>query len=275
MSRQVEKEKRELMFMLRGLVKTRVVGIFPDGKLEYRIHYQLASGRPDTALMGAVGMEGMMKVATKQAGIPSDKMSHANMGDDHVFMIEKGYIGMIERIIQVYRKFGMELNVEGRLASDLECIQFCQHRIVAVDGVYRMVRDWRKVIGKVRTGYRWHATETEFDVYAATVGVCEGILNAGVPIISTFAEYLRQFGQPNDEVRKSHWHYKQLSFSDYRFVPISWATRVSFERAFGITPSEQARLEELISGQPRTWSSKSAHQKPQVYSDVPQFNHGF
>ena len=109
-----------------------------------------------------------------------------------------------------------------------------------------MVRDYKKVIAKTLSSYRWYRDTETVKTYLGTVGVAEGILNRGVPVLQAYAEWMRTQGTVRLHTVEGEWKYRNLNMDkdEFRSMDISFETRESFERAFGVSPVDQVLLEQ-------------------------------
>jgi hypothetical protein len=152
---------------------------------------------------------------------------------------------------------GQEMVVE-RPVSVLEEVRFGQAAPVCVDGTYRMVRDWRKVLSGGTTSHR-HLREPRFaPLWLSGVARCEYHLARGLPIVGHWAHKLLA-KYPNTEPRLAE-HLREYEYLGVPlnkvladtpvFVEPSMSTRLSFWRAFGLPPDDQVALEASLTEPP-------------------------
>lgn len=246
--------------VLRMQLKNQVSGRFPDGTVSYTVTGNRMSGDLNTALGNCVIMSCMTHFAfDHEVGQGNWRM--LDDGDDCSVIVSRRHCGSREvgAVLDWYGKFGMDMRLDGRgSAQDPECVEFCQSHPVSVGGDWRMVRDWEKVLATTSSGVNWHLTIGGFRTYAGAVGIGDGILNEGIPVLQEWANYLRKVAAVRGPLRDPdkttmEWRFQEipvLSLERVRVVEILDSTRSSFARAFGINPATQARLEDMIRALP-------------------------
>lgn len=213
--------------------------------IKYAVRGRRMSGDVNTALGNCLLMVTFVATAMRKFGIKDYDM--ADDGDDCLlFLEEHQWQEVKDQLSAEFLNYGQELKVEN-VARRLEDIIFCQSRIVLVDGEPRMVQDPGKVITGVLAGAKLRSAQCRKQVMGQR-GPCLLALSSGVPVLQKLAvELIRRFAMP-----------KHLDYSDGLYVkaclesvgirqarerPVSWDTRVSFQRAWGMPPEEQVALE--------------------------------
>jgi hypothetical protein len=178
-------------------------------------------------------------------------------GDDCVVLSEGALVTTLTPLINpFYALFGIDMRVEG-VVHRFEDIEFCQSKPVEfICGKYKMVRDYRKVVSSVMCSGKWTKLNSyDLKYRLATIGVCETILNLGIPVLQSFALACVR----NGDVKKMLKH--DVSGSYFRAViemrkfgmtelrvmrpaPITHDARESFERAFGMDVQTQKYWED-------------------------------
>lgn len=245
---------------LRQLLKWQEVNVCStrDG-VRYTVCGCRMSGDPNTACGNCILMFGMVTGAMNRLTPEYDVLDD---GDDCLLFSEMEYADTIEKSLpSLFLEFGQELKLENR-AERLEDIVFCQSKIVYVqDGPNskpKFVRNWRKVLSHGCAGVKhWNNPRLVRPMMSA-VGSCELALNAGVPIIQAYAVALRRMGQGETmkwlDVEaglaiRAKCELKQHIERVYEVASekaISYETRLSFERAWGVEPWEQALIEHTL-----------------------------
>jgi hypothetical protein len=179
----------------------------------------------------------------------------------------------LERVVsslhgRVKEDSGQELTLE-RPTSVVEEVRFGRSAPVFVAGRYRMVRDWRAVLSGALSSHRW-LTEPRFvPEWVRGVAACELSLARGEPIVQQWALSLQAVWGGPGGVRE-HPH-TDLIFKGAWFaapeeaVGVSEETRLSFERAFGVSPEEQRALEKRLEAR--------VAQGPWLRVSLPGFDH--
>lgn len=237
---------------MRLQLSNRVRGVFPDGSISYVTDGRRMSGDLNTAL-GNVSLFCIMISLVLSENLPARTYQILDDGDDCVVLVEKEYVQLLsDRLVGEFEKFGMVLKVENVSdASVVESIEFCQSKPVLVGRSYRMVRNFHKVQATTMAGTRWHKTLDSFKEFCWSVGVGDGIACKGVPILQEWFTYLRRISvgcQLNREIIDDIWRFGNVDFGKpFDPVEIELSTRLSFERAFGVSIAEQVSREVDIS----------------------------
>lgn len=145
---------------------------------------------------------------------------------------------------------GHELTLE-KPVDYVEGIVFGQSHPVYLGARYgwTMVRDPRKVMSNALSSHRWLKEEKFAREWARGVAACELSLALGVPVLQAWSSALqRHLGGPEGVRAHPHTDYFYqgawfAGLADRREV--SPETRVSYERAFGISPEEQLYMESV------------------------------
>lgn len=144
---------------------------------------------------------------------------------------------------------GHEMVLE-RPVRVIEHIRFGQSAPVW-DGVkWRMVRDWKKVLSQ-GTSSHVHLRDIRFcKAYLAGVAMCEHSLGRGLPILGAWSKTLWDWAVVGGRVAQhSYRDYQAMGVDLDRLrepVPtdVTIEARISFEKAFGVTPDVQQLLEQ-------------------------------
>jgi hypothetical protein len=148
---------------------------------------------------------------------------------------------------------GHEVTLE-RPVSVLEEIRFGQSAPIHLGPKrgYCMVRDYRKVLSGALSSHRWLREPRFAREWIAGVARCELSLARGLPVLQEWALQLLDASEHSGAVR-AH------PYGDYFYLggwmagvdvalDVSLEARVSFERAFGLDPEAQVRLERSFRG---------------------------
>jgi hypothetical protein len=207
-----------------------------------------ASGDYNTGLGNSLVMIATVTGVLRTYGIPFDVLVD---GDNALLFLRACDLGRV--VLNLYgdvvAQCGQELTLE-RPTSVLEEVRFGRSAPVYVAGKYRMVRDWRAVLSGALSSHRW-LTEPRFvSEWVRGVAACELSLARGEPIVQQWALSLQAvWGGPGgvrehphtDLVFKGAW----FAASD-EAVEVSMESRLSFERAFGVSPEEQLSIEKRV-----------------------------
>jgi len=171
-------------------------------------------------------------------------------GDDSVFFTERcNQEIFIAEFPSFSKRLGFKMTV-GNPVDELEHVNFCQSNPVYVDGQYTLVRNPRKALSGALCSKRPLRNAKEVSNHCWAVGKCELSLGQGIPVMQEFARACIRSGTPTrsfDSVRYElsyrYWHLNH----DVKPKSVSAATRVSYERAFGVTVAQQLYLELVLS----------------------------
>lgn len=252
---------------LAELLEMQLVNQGFAGNLRYSVSGCRMSGDMNTALGNCVLMCLMCFCFKEHLGI---QMSIMNDGDDCLLIMEQENECLVrERCHDFFWGFGMDMGMEPP-AHCLEDIEFCQARPVysGVHGKHIFCRDVWKCLSADAGGVVNFQTLPSALKTLHSIGVCGGVLSRGMPVTQVFYRKLRAVSTKGvsltNESSISHsgllLHAKQVAKADFSraltnlheselAAPITLRTRVSFWRAFGVTPTDQA----LIEGRLEEW----------------------
>lgn len=219
------------------------------------------SGEMDTALGACLLMLTSAIACLEELDVTNYEL--LDDGDDIVvIMEEEDYQRVKDLVGPTFKTYGQDLKVEN-VARTMEGVKWCQAAPVCVDGEYKFIRDPAKVISGGLAGPKWlqmHSPAAR-RALANTIGLGEGHMNKGVPILQEYAMALIRNAATSRQVKLAHndsLMYKvrheigKSSLSQLPRLdptPISDDTRLSFSLAFGITVDEQLSYEEYL----RNW----------------------
>lgn len=227
-----------------------------DGKMKYNSYGRRMSGDMNTALGNCVLMILMTILFCLENKL---KFEILDDGDDCLLITEEVNEKLVrERSSQFFLQFGMEVKVEN-VANCLEKVAFCQSHPIHTSAGWKFVRDPIKVLSTSLSGQRWSITSaTMLRKMIGGVGIQEGVLNAGVPVLAAYARALRRIANKSElEVvfdihSGSYMQYlrdRKLFRSNSKHdldMPISIQARETFETAFDISIETQKEMEELL-----------------------------
>jgi hypothetical protein len=242
--------RAKLRKLLEWQVHNRGTARATDGHIRYRVHGCRMSGDMNTALGNCLLMSAMVWAYLRECGINA---SLANNGDDCVVIMEQKDLRRFNAgLDQWFREMGFTMKVE-EPSYVFERIEFCQtHPLWTPEGwvmcrnsLAAMAKDCHSVLplaqGNMALGW------------CTAIGECGLALTGGVPIFQSF--YLRLLRAGRGHRMGSHpaleSGFARLSAGMARKVRgVDDLTRISFWEAFGILPSDQQRLEEMLEQMP-------------------------
>jgi hypothetical protein len=230
----------ELARLLSYQITNRGYGRAADGLVKYERRGCRMSGDMNTSMGNVILMCAMMHRFFKDLRV---KARLINDGDDCVIIAESSDACIIEaRAVSWFKDYGFTMKVESR-AHCVEEIDFCQSRPVLSSRGWIMCRDPRVVLTKDLLVTRRLMSTAACAEHAAAIGQCGLSLAGDLPVLGEFYYSLCvSAGTANPAELTSGMWFLSIGLSPVHTQP-SDVARVSFWRAFGITPIEQCALE--------------------------------
>jgi hypothetical protein len=175
-------------------------------------------------------------------------------GDNAVIFVEKKYLSVVrEGFPGVTRLLTPQEFVLEDPVDTVEGVTFGQSQPVLVDGKWQMVRQYEKVLACAFTNHR-HLKDVAFGVrWLKLVAKAEAINHEGVPVLGPYfhkawlkTRHFKDIAEPLDYLDYHLHEVVPRLGDDVQARPVSGATRLSFEAAFGISPTEQVALERRL-----------------------------
>lgn len=241
----------ELRRLLEWQIDNRGTAYTPDGVVKYRVNGCRMSGDMNTSLGNCLLMCAMIWVMCEEAGVTARLL---NNGDDCVLILSRKHWRKLPNIKKWFLDFGFTMKEEPAVDT-FEHIEFCQTHPIWGGSGWVMCRSPYVGIMKDLTNIRPQTLpDGSIDVgsfarWCHGVGTAGMALAGGLPIFDSHYRGMLRFG-------KAGKHRKLTGFGDmssgFEFMArgmsrssgvISPETRVSFWRAFGITPDLQEAIE--------------------------------
>jgi len=184
-------------------------------------------------------------------------------GDDCLIFCEAvDYLRVRDLLVSGFLEFGQELTLDN-VARDVQDILFCQSRLVCGPQGWRMVRDWRKVLSHSTSGVKHWNNPNSVRGMLTAVGSCLLAECQGIPILQELGLALKRMGRGETlkwaevdagqrlrakadlKVREEDFERVLYSVKD---LPIDLDSRLSFSKAWGVSPSEQKMMEDVLRG---------------------------
>lgn len=168
-------------------------------------------------------------------------------GDDFVCVVEARDVGKLD--VARYSKYGMSTKLEG-MTDMFEHIDFCQCRPVFDGERWRMVRNPERVLARLPWMVK-KQPEARDKQWLKSIGMCELALNLGLPVMQAIATKLIKLSPKKYIVTPLHYMAKHEVMKPWRATPVEvrYEARLSYERAWGISPQQQLDYEKLEFGQ--------------------------
>lgn len=209
-----------------------------DHKITYTRRGGRMSGDMNTALGNCLIMTGLVWKYLRDRNINGKLI---NDGDDCVVFIEQRDLHRFnDGLRDWFLERGFAMKVE-EPAYELEAIEFCQCHPVWNGDQYTMCRNVTKALFTDVV----HVGRTPEEIRSIRQAVYESGMcwSKGIPVFQSFYKKLRTGSSKIASIRHSgtYWN-SQGCVSGSKYV--STKARLSFEKAFGITPHEQLAIEE-------------------------------
>jgi hypothetical protein len=237
---------KHLRDLLTCQLRARAISNTSDGaRIRYEYEGTRASGDMNTALGNVLLMCGMMYSYFETLGF---RVEFMNDGDDCVVIMERrNQEEFLKDVKNFFLELGFTMKVED-VVDELEMIEFCQAKPVWTTEGYRMVRDPKIAIPKDGSSFKRITCKDEYNYYRGMIASCGLALAGDLPIYHTFyrslAAGVELVDAPCDRSDWSGVHYLALRMK-HKDATVDWRSRVSFWRAFGITPDRQRALENV------------------------------
>ncbi len=235
-----------------------------DGTVRYEVNGSRMSGDMNTALGNCLIMCALVWEYMRTLGLTVDDFALANNGDDCVVIFEQHHLYAFQRGLDVFfLDFGFEMTVEPP-CYELEQIEFCQLHPVHTPYGYVMVRDPRTCIDKDLTTFKWLECTTKpgWDLLRKAISDGGTALAGCIPVLGSFYAMIgrgverkvNKKGDPLVCTEVTGFDMLAKGMKMIREEPIS-ETRLSFWRAFGMSPDEQIALEEAYDNVIPQWGT--------------------
>jgi hypothetical protein len=239
---------KELGRLLRMQLHNCGVAYCHDGKIKYHTSGGRGSGDMNTSLGNSIIMCAIVWSWLRICGV---KARLANNGDDCVVIMERcDYTQFSTGFDAFALRLGFTMVVE-QPVDEFEEIEFCQTHPVQVGGAWRMVRNYASAREKDSLCLFPLDVPGALQSWLYAVGECGLALTSGIPVFQEFYLAYMRNGKPSkmgEAVFMQSGSRMMSRGMDSKFVPVSSESRVSFFKAFGVTPDEQVAMEEYYRG---------------------------
>lgn len=237
-----DKRFRDLLHMQlvnRGFARCK------DGVAKFRVKGKRMSGDMNTGLGNCLLMCALVYTYVKSIGV--SKFRLANNGDDCVLLVERSDLRKLKTLHGWFLRFGFNIKLEDPV-DVFEQIEFCQTHPVKTPEGWLMVRNVPTSIAKDCLSLKPLDNRKVFSRWCASVAECGLSLTGGIPIVQEF--YMSMMRSSNGakplkgEITLETGFARLAIGMDRKYQSVTVETRVSFWRAFGITPDKQIAFEE-------------------------------
>jgi len=246
-SRMFSKEAQpKLARLLEMQIVNRGYGRTEDCTLMYEVEGRRMSGDMNTGMGNCLLMCAMIHWYAKHHNL---KCRLGNNGDDCVLIFERRDLSKLSALSADMLDFGFVLEIE-KPVYVFEQIDFCQNHPVYDGESWVMVRDPRKCIDKDLVTVLDLGSRGGSQKWAYAIGSGGIALSGGIPVLDSFYRMLLHVGKPGNSADHPWMENgfkmmcRNMGRQDKAITP---AARLSFWRAFGITPDQQTAIEEVYS----------------------------
>lgn len=161
-------------------------------------------------------------------------------GDDSVVIIERKDLHQLDFNKRLQ---SLGFSTKYSVVDEFEQIDFCQCKPVKTINGWVMIRDPMRTMSRATVCIDKNYRELElFKRWLHSVGTCEMSVNAGVPVLQSFASALMKFHVKPVTLSRNDGYRYDLS-SKFQKFQITAEARRSFSLAFGLSVKEQLNLE--------------------------------
>jgi len=220
-----------------------------DGYVKYKVKGCRMSGDMDTAMGNCLTMCAITWTVLRDIGIR--KYEYANDGDDGVLMIEEEDLDTLRKeFVSEFSKYGFTMKWEGQ-TEVFEEIEFCQCHPVWDGGRWIMCRDPRVAMSKDSLTLKSYRNLAELEELRRSVAWCGLAIAGQLPIFWKFyAAQLQGVDRPppacDERAYRSGMEYLAHGMERKIASEPTDSCRLSFWKAFHISPDEQYLLETIL-----------------------------
>lgn len=240
--------RRHLSWLLSGQIRNKCSLRCQDGSAKYEVFGSRMSGDMNTALGNCLIMTALVHRLASERNI---NLRLGNNGDDCVIILEARDLSRLMCGLEDwFLEYGFKMKIEEPV-YEFEAIEFCQSHPVIIGGKWLMVRNPYICLSKdgccVVKDYGWGSAAR---AWLASVGECGLSMSGGVPILQDYyTAMIRNGSVKRDMAVVCETGMFMLSKGmTLSYTEVDDDARVSFYRAFGISPTHQRELEHYLRG---------------------------
>ena len=236
--------QNELRRLLRCQLKNRGRAFVDGYRVDYEVEGCRCSGDMNTSLGNCLLMSALVLQYCKERRISA---SLANNGDDClVFMDRRSLSKFQDGLDRWFLSFGFEMKVEDPCFVFEEC-EFCQMKPVWSGNSWVCVRNPANAMAKDVTALNCR-DDRDYSAWLGAVGKGGLALYGDMPLYRSLYQRMESFGRRSNITRSNEWCNSGFSKLVVRrrtgsASVVSDATRLSFAKAFGMSPQRQLDTE--------------------------------
>lgn len=242
-------EKAELAKLLSWQLVNKGFARLQDGFVKYQVQGCRMSGDMNTAMGNCLLMCAMVHAYCEPR---FTKFQLANNGDDCVLIVERGELEKMADLSEWFLEMGFTMKV-GKPVDVFEQIEFCQTQPVYDGSRWVMCRNPRVCMPKDCVSLLPMEQGNCAAAWMTAVGECGISLAGGIPVLQEFYCALLRGGCGHRMKKGIHMEtgfFRLAKDMDRTVGEVSVSARVSFWRAFGVTPTDQMFMEDKL----RAWT---------------------
>lgn len=206
-------------------------------EIMYEMEETLCSGEILTSFEGSVDNYSLALEFTRRV-----RCEIRVNGDDMMICLDRSQLHMLD--FDFYGRVCMDTKLS--VVDDIFSVEFCQCRVVIVNGKPRMVRNPARVIARTCYTLKDFPNIGGYERLLGSVGLGELHCNSGVPILQSWANLL---------IRSAMGKFSQNLYNEYMLrrcerpdveQPVTVEARQTFFMAFGVSPARQVELESFF-----------------------------
>jgi hypothetical protein len=236
-----------------------------DGKIKVRVARGRMSGDMNTSCGNVIIMCALIWGYAKSLGI---RYRLVNNGDDSVLIVSKSDLPKLARLQEWFHDYGYTMKIEST-TTVLEQVVFCQSQPVHGTKGWVMVRQLN-ALAKDNVTDRDVRTEASWNSQRGAIADCGLALTDGLPMLPQYYKLLKgtsKTAAKNTLETGMQWAARGMENSESE---VSVRARVSFWRAFGISPFQQVAAEEILADTHlRYWGREVWAQRHEEWYDMP------
>jgi hypothetical protein len=231
---------KEFRRLLRMQLTNKGRGVTYNGIIKYIVYGRRMSGDMNTSLGNVVQACAIVFSAMEGWG----HFELCNNGDDCVLIVTRKYVEVLTKlVIRAFQELGYPMVMEDPVEV-FEHIEFCQTRPVFDGTRWTMQRDPRVCLDKDACTIKPVRTKADWDLLRNSIANSGMALAGNMPVFCEFYEALRRGAGSRVDRDTVKSGLERLAERMNAVGPVSDDARVSFFKAFNISPDEQIALEQ-------------------------------